>query len=93
MLHKLEFKREAAYVDGTWIGADSGKTVAVTDPATGETLGTVPDCGQGRDRARHRRRRHGVAGLARQDGQGAGQASCTSSPTSSRPTTRRSAPC
>src|SRR5262245_60693769 len=46
MLQKLEFKREAAYVDGAWIAADSGKTVTVTDPATGETLGTVPNCGQ-----------------------------------------------
>jgi succinate-semialdehyde dehydrogenase/glutarate-semialdehyde dehydrogenase len=46
MLHKLEFKREAAFVDGQWIAADSGKTVTVTDPATGETLGTVPDCGR-----------------------------------------------
>ena len=41
----LEFKREAAYVNGEWIGADSGKTLGVTDPATGETLGTVPNCG------------------------------------------------
>src|SRR4051812_15613705 len=46
MLHKLEFKREAAYVDGQWIGADNGKSINVTDPATGETLGTVPDCGK-----------------------------------------------
>ena len=46
MLHKLEFKREAAYVDGAWIAADSGKSVEVKDPATGETLGTVPDCGR-----------------------------------------------
>ena len=41
----LEFKRESAYVNGAWIGADSGKTLGVTDPATGETLGTVPNCG------------------------------------------------
>jgi succinate-semialdehyde dehydrogenase/glutarate-semialdehyde dehydrogenase len=42
----LEFKREAAYVNGAWISADSGKTLNVTDPATGETLGTVPNCGK-----------------------------------------------
>jgi succinate-semialdehyde dehydrogenase/glutarate-semialdehyde dehydrogenase len=42
----LEFKREAAYVNGQWIGADSGRTLDVTDPATGETLGIVPDCGK-----------------------------------------------
>jgi succinate-semialdehyde dehydrogenase/glutarate-semialdehyde dehydrogenase len=46
MLHKLEFKREAAYVNGAWIAADNGKSVEVRDPATGETLGTVPDCGR-----------------------------------------------
>jgi succinate-semialdehyde dehydrogenase / glutarate-semialdehyde dehydrogenase len=46
MLHKLEFKREAAYVDGAWIASDNGKSVEVRDPATGETLGTVPDCGR-----------------------------------------------
>ena len=45
MLQKLEFKREANFVAGKWIGADSGKTVAVADPATGETIGTVPNCG------------------------------------------------
>jgi succinate-semialdehyde dehydrogenase/glutarate-semialdehyde dehydrogenase len=41
----LEFKREAAYVGGQWIGADSGKTFPVNNPATGEALGTAPDCG------------------------------------------------
>jgi succinate-semialdehyde dehydrogenase/glutarate-semialdehyde dehydrogenase len=46
MLHKLEFRREAAYVNGAWIAADSGKSLEVRDPATGETLGTVPDCGR-----------------------------------------------
>ncbi len=46
MTQILEFKREAAYVNGTWISADSGKTLNVTDPATGEKLGTVPDCGR-----------------------------------------------
>ncbi|MBP0583194.1 NAD-dependent succinate-semialdehyde dehydrogenase [Labrys sp. LIt4] len=42
----LEFKREAAYVNGQWIAADSGKTVPVTNPATGELIGSVPDCGK-----------------------------------------------
>jgi succinate-semialdehyde dehydrogenase/glutarate-semialdehyde dehydrogenase len=27
------------------VGADSGKTIAVTDPATGETIAQVPDSG------------------------------------------------
>ena len=45
MLHKLEFKREANFIAGQWVGADSGKTVDVTDPATGEVIGTMPNCG------------------------------------------------
>jgi len=36
--------REACYIDGQWVGADSGETIAVTNPATGEQLGTVPKC-------------------------------------------------
>ena len=34
-----------AYVDGAWIDADSGATFNVTDPATGETIASVPRCG------------------------------------------------
>ncbi|MQA22539.1 NADP-dependent succinate-semialdehyde dehydrogenase [Rugamonas rivuli] len=34
--------RQQAYVDGAWRDADSGATLAVTNPATGEQLGTVP---------------------------------------------------
>jgi succinate-semialdehyde dehydrogenase/glutarate-semialdehyde dehydrogenase len=37
--------KQQAYVAGQWIDADSGETVAVTNPATGEQLGTVPMCG------------------------------------------------
>src|SRR4051794_5550815 len=46
MATAIEFQHDAAYVDGAWIAADSGRTVAVTAPATGETLGHVPDCGK-----------------------------------------------
>ena len=42
--------RQQGYVDGAWIAADSGKTVVVTDPATGEELGTVPNMGAGETR-------------------------------------------
>ena len=34
--------REACYVDGQWIQADSGQTVPVDNPATGELIGKVP---------------------------------------------------
>jgi len=37
--------RQQAYVAGAWIDADDGTTVAVTNPASGETIGTVPMCG------------------------------------------------
>ena len=37
--------REQCYVDGQWIAADDGKTIKVTDPANGETIGTVPSVG------------------------------------------------
>jgi succinate-semialdehyde dehydrogenase / glutarate-semialdehyde dehydrogenase len=39
--------REQCYVDGAWIAADSGRTITVEDPATGEALGTVPSFGTG----------------------------------------------
>ena len=32
-------------IDGQWQDADSGQTIAVTNPATGETIATVPDMG------------------------------------------------
>ena len=38
--------RQQCYVDGRWIEADSGATIAVTNPATGEVLGTVPKLGK-----------------------------------------------
>jgi len=38
--------RQQAYIDGAWIDADSGATVSVDNPATGETLGTIPKLGR-----------------------------------------------
>ncbi len=37
--------REQCYVGGEWVDADSGATLAVTDPASGDTIGTVPAFG------------------------------------------------
>jgi succinate-semialdehyde dehydrogenase / glutarate-semialdehyde dehydrogenase len=37
--------RQQSYIDGAWADADSGETVPVTNPATGETIGTVPRMG------------------------------------------------
>jgi succinate-semialdehyde dehydrogenase/glutarate-semialdehyde dehydrogenase len=38
--------RQRCYVNGAWTDADDGRTIAVTNPATGETLGTVPRMGE-----------------------------------------------
>ncbi|MCB1777526.1 MAG: aldehyde dehydrogenase family protein, partial [Candidatus Competibacteraceae bacterium] len=38
--------RQQSYVGGAWIDADSGETAPVTNPATGETLGHVPQLGR-----------------------------------------------
>jgi len=38
--------REQCYVDGAWIDAGGGATLAVRNPATHETLGTVPKLGE-----------------------------------------------
>ena len=37
--------RQQCYIDGAWVDADGGATVDVTNPATGETIGTVPRLG------------------------------------------------
>ena len=34
-----------AYVDGQWIDADSGETLPVVNPATGETIAEIAKCG------------------------------------------------
>ncbi len=38
--------RQKAYIDGHWCDADENHTIAVTHPATGEDIGTVPLMGQ-----------------------------------------------
>ena len=37
--------RQQCYVDGTWIDADDGTTVDVTNPADSSVIGTVPKLG------------------------------------------------
>ena len=50
MSGKLPFLREANLIGGQWVGADSGETLAVTNPATGATVGHVPSVGAGETR-------------------------------------------
>lgn len=40
------FLKEANFLGAEWVGADSGETIEVTNPATGEVIGTVPNSGR-----------------------------------------------
>ncbi|MBO0712917.1 MAG: succinate-semialdehyde dehydrogenase (NADP(+)), partial [Acetobacteraceae bacterium] len=42
--------RQANYIDGKWVEADSGKTITVRNPATGEAVGEVPALGSAETR-------------------------------------------
>lgn len=44
-MKNLLLKFEKAYIDGKWVDADSKATINVTNPATGELIGTVPKMG------------------------------------------------
>ena len=37
--------RQQCLIDGQWLAADQGGTIAINNPATGETLGSVPKMG------------------------------------------------
>jgi len=43
MLKKTELLKSQSYVDGNWVDAENGARSDVTNPATGELVGTVPD--------------------------------------------------
>ena len=45
-----ELFRQANYIDGAWVQADSGKVLEVRNPANGELVGTVPAMGQAETR-------------------------------------------
>ncbi len=58
MLQKTShFMRQANLIGGDWVQADSGDTIDVTNPATGENIGTRAEIRQGGDAPRHRGRR------------------------------------
>ena len=44
-LNDTTLLRQQAYLAGAWCDADSGATFAVSNPATGEQIGTIPDMG------------------------------------------------
>ncbi len=37
--------KEANYINGEWVAADSGQTIDVTNPANGQVIGTIPNSG------------------------------------------------
>ncbi|WP_020396963.1 NAD-dependent succinate-semialdehyde dehydrogenase [Thiolinea disciformis] len=45
LLKNSDLLKTAAFINNQWVQADSGKTLAVTNPATGELLAKVPDMG------------------------------------------------
>ena len=40
-LKDAQLFRQQAYINGEWLDADNGQTIKVTNPATGEVIGTV----------------------------------------------------
>jgi succinate-semialdehyde dehydrogenase/glutarate-semialdehyde dehydrogenase len=44
-LKDMSLFRQQCYIDGAWVDAESGDTIDVTNPATGEVLGTIPKLG------------------------------------------------
>ncbi|WP_296266769.1 NADP-dependent succinate-semialdehyde dehydrogenase [Pseudomonas sp. MLB6B] len=44
-LKDAQLFRQQAYINGQWLDADNGQTLNVTNPATGEVIGTVPKMG------------------------------------------------
>lgn len=51
MLEKTNpYMRQANLIGGEWVQADSGATIDVINPASGQKLGTVPKCGQAETR-------------------------------------------
>lgn len=51
MLTKSQaFLKQANLIGGEWVAADSGETIDVDNPATGEIIGTIPKCGRAETR-------------------------------------------
>jgi succinate-semialdehyde dehydrogenase/glutarate-semialdehyde dehydrogenase len=45
-----DFLKTQAYIDGAWCDANDGRTLDVTDPGSGDLIGTVPMMGAGETR-------------------------------------------
>ena len=49
-LKNPDLLRKQSYINGQWLDADSGNTLDVTNPATGETVATIASLGAGETR-------------------------------------------
>ncbi len=45
-----QYKKQANFIGGEWVNADSGETLDVNNPATGEIIGTIPKSGKAETR-------------------------------------------
>ena len=50
MLNDPKLKREQCFIDGGWVSADGGGVLNVSNPATGQKLGSIPNMGAGETR-------------------------------------------
>ena len=74
--------RKHCFIDGRWVAADGGDTLPVTNPATGETLGTIPNMGAAETRRAIAAAARGAAGLGGAHRQGARRSCCAAGSTS-----------
>lgn len=51
ILNDPSLLHEQCYIDGLWVGANSGETVAIANPATQEIIGNVPVMGKAETKA------------------------------------------
>ena len=71
-LVRSDLHRTQTLLDGAWVDADSGETIAVTNPATGEEVAHVPKHGRRGDAPGDRGRAARASGLAQPSCEGAG---------------------
>lgn len=45
-IHNSNLIRESCYINGEWVPANSGRTIAVRNPFDANVLGHVPECGE-----------------------------------------------
>ena len=49
-LNDPDLLKNQAYIDGAWVDADTGETLAVTNPADGSTIVDIARCGSAETR-------------------------------------------